>query len=163
MICLGSLSERRRKRKKEEKKEEKEESLLKQLCGDDEKLYDVLATLLYLNPIAGISKTDLEILIEEAEKSNTEKNYEEAILKNRMVLDKAIFEATQNPREKSRYIKVIQDLASKTVHMTEKTKEGVEKNGLTDQVASLERRIKNYKFISERIEDVLNVDFSILQ
>jgi transcriptional antiterminator Rof (Rho-off) len=41
--------------------------------------------------------------------------------------------------------------------MTEKAKEGVEKNGLTDQAASLERRIKNYKFVGERIEDVLNV------
>jgi hypothetical protein len=46
------------------KKEEKQESLLKELCGDDAKLYDVLGSLLYINPIAAISRTDLEILIE---------------------------------------------------------------------------------------------------
>jgi len=158
MVDMSRFFKRKKKEeKKEEKEEEKEESLLKQLCGDDAKLYDVLASLLYLNPIAGISKTDLEILIEEAEKSNKEKNYEEAMLKNRLILDKAIFEATQNPREKGRYIKVIQDLAPKTVHVMEKAKEGIEKNGLTDQAASLERSIKNYKFIGERIEDVINV------
>jgi len=157
MVDMSRFFKRKKKEeKKEEKEEEKEENLLKQLCGDDEKLYDVLASLLYLNPITGISKRNLEILIEEAEKSIKE-NYEGAMLKNRLVLDKAIFEATQNPREKGRYIKVIQDLASKTVHVMEKAKEGVEKNGLTDQAASLERSIKNYKFIGERIEDVINV------
>lgn len=148
--------------KKKEKKEEKEEDLLKELCGDDAKLYDVLGRNLYMDPIAamrahGISEKDLEVLIEEAEKSIKDKNYEEAMGKYRLVVDKAIFEATQNPGERSRYIKVIQDLAAKTVHATEKAKEKVEKKGLTDYATSLDRRIENYKFMSERIEDVINV------
>ena len=36
--------------KKNEKKEEKEESLLKELCGDDAKLYDVLSNFMYEKP-----------------------------------------------------------------------------------------------------------------
>jgi hypothetical protein len=43
-------------KKKEEKKEEKEESLLKELCGDDAKLYDFLSYYMYENPLAAISK-----------------------------------------------------------------------------------------------------------
>jgi len=144
-------------KKKEEKKEEKEKSLLEELCGDDAKLYDFLSRLLYLDPIAAISEKDLEILIEEAEKSIKEKNYAEAIGKYRLVMDKAIFEATQNPGERGRYIKVIHDLASKAAHVTEKEKEKVEKEGLTDRAASLERRIENHKFMSERIEDIIDV------
>ena len=134
-------------KKKEEKKEEKEESLLKELCGDDAKLYDFLSNYLYLNPLAAISKKDLDILTEEAEKSG---NFRPAV-------DKAIFEAAQNPGERERYIKVIQNLASKTIHATEQEKEKVEKEGLTDQAASLGRRIENDKFMSERAEDIINV------
>jgi hypothetical protein len=144
-------------KKKEKKKEEKEEDLLRALCGDDAKLYDLLESWLYRDPIAAISKEDLEILIEEAEKSVKDENYGEARQKYRRVMDKAIFEATQNPGERSRYIKVIQDLASKAVHATEKAKEKVEKKGLTDYASSIGRRIENYKFMSERIEDVINV------
>ena len=103
-------------RKKEEKKEEKEESLLKELCGDDAKLYDFLSNYLYLNPLAAISKKDLDILTEEAEKSG---NFRPAV-------DKAIFEGAQNPGERERYIKVIQNLASKTIHATKQEKEKVE-------------------------------------
>jgi hypothetical protein len=143
------------KRRKE--KEEKEESLLEELCGDDAKLYDVLAHNLYLYPIAAISKKDLEILIEEAEKSIKNRNYEEATWKHKLVVDKAIFEATQNPGERGRYIKVIQDLVSKAVHANEKAKEKVEKEGRMDYATSFERTIENYKFMSERIEDVTNV------
>ena len=134
-------------KKKEEKKEEKEESLLKELCGDDAKLYDFLSNYLYLNPLAAISKKDLDILTEEAEKSG---NFRPAV-------DKAIFEAAQNPGERERYIKVIQNLASKTIHATEQEKEKVEKEGLTDQAASLGRRIQYHKFMSERTEDIINV------
>ncbi|MDH5439204.1 MAG: hypothetical protein OEY31_01190 [Candidatus Bathyarchaeota archaeon] len=147
----------KRRRKVEEKKVKKEESLLKELCRDDSELYDVLASLLYLDPIAAISRTDLEILIEETEKSVKDLGYEMARLKYRQVMDKALFEASQNPEERSRYIKVIKDLVSKIVSATEKAKEKVEKNGLTDKAASLERRIHNFIFISERIEDVINV------
>jgi hypothetical protein len=140
-------------KKKEKKKEEKEESLLKELCGDDAELYDFLARAhLYLDPIAAISKKDLEILIEEAEKSIKDKNYEEARRKYILTVDKAIFEATQNPGERDRYIKLIQDLASKAC-MYEK----LQKEGSADYASSLEGSIKNYEFMSERIEDVLRI------
>jgi hypothetical protein len=142
---------------KEKKKEEKEEDLLKELCGDDAKLYDFLSGTLYLDPTAAISEKDLEILIEEAEKSVKDGNYEEAIRKYREVWDKAIFEATKNPEERGRYIKVIQDLTSKRAHATEKAKEKAEKKGLTDHAASLEKRIEHYKFVSKRIDDIVNV------
>jgi len=144
-------------KKKEKQKEEKEESLLKKLCGDDAKLYDFLGSHLYEDPIAAISKKDLEILIEEAEKSVKDKNYEEARRKYRLAVDKAIFEATQNPGERDRYIKVIQDLASKTAKVTEKVKEKVENEGYADYASSLEGSIKNYEFMSERIEDALKI------
>ena len=139
-------------RKKEEKQEEKpeekkEENLLKELCGDDAKLYDFLSNYLYENPLAAISEKDLDILTEEAEKSG---NFRSAV-------DKAIFEAAQNPGERERYIKVIQNLAPKTIHATEQEKEKVEKEGLTDQAAFLGRRIENQKFMSERAEDIINV------
>jgi len=134
-------------KKKEKKKEEKEESLLTELCGDDAKLYDFLSNYLYLNPLAAISKKDLDILTEEAEKSGD----------FRPAVDKAIFEAAQNPGERERYIKVIQNLAPKTIHATEQEKEKVEKEGLTDLAASLGRRIENQKFMSERAEDIINV------
>jgi hypothetical protein len=134
-------------KKKEEKKEEKEESLLKELCGDDAKLYDFLSNYMYEHPLAAISKKDLDILTEEAEKSG---NFRPAV-------DKAIFEAAQNPGERERYIKVIQNLASKTIHAMEQEKEKVEKEGLTDRAASLGRGIENQKFMSERTEDIIDV------
>jgi len=134
-------------KKKEEKKEEKEESLLKELCGDDAQLYHCLSSYMYMDPLAAISKKDLAILTEEGEKSG---NFGPA-------MDKAIFEAAQNPGERERYIKVIQDLALKTIHATEQEKEKVEKQGLTDYAASLGRRIENQTFMSERTEDIINV------
>jgi len=135
------------KKKEEKKEEEKEESLLKELCGDDAKLYDFLSSYLYEHPLAAISKKDLDILTEEAEKIG---NFRPAV-------DKAIFEAAQNLGEMERYIKVIQNLASKTIHATEQEKEKAEKEGLTDWAASLGRRIENQKFMSERAEDIINV------
>jgi hypothetical protein len=134
-------------KKKEEKKEEKKESLLKELCRDDAKLYNFLSNYLYLNPLAAISKKDLDILTEEAEKSG---NFRPAV-------DKAIFEAAQNPGERERYINVIQHLTTKTMHATVQDKEKIEKEGLTNQAASLGRRIENQKFMSERAEDIINV------
>jgi len=139
------------------KKEEKEEDLLKELCGNDAKLYDLLSRTLYADPVAAISKGDLAILIEEAEKSIKDEDYEDALRKYQRVVDKAIFEATQNPGEKDRYIKVIQDLASKTAKVTEKVKEKAEKEGLAERTRSLEGRIQNYEFLSERIEDVIKI------
>jgi hypothetical protein len=130
------------------KKEEKEEeSLLKELCGDDAKLYYFLSQCLYLNPLAAISEKDLDILTEEAGKNG---NFRPAV-------DKAIFEGTQNPGERERYIKVIQNLALKAIHAMEQEKEKVEKEGLTDRAASLGRRIENHKFMSERTEDIINI------
>jgi len=134
-------------KKKKKKKEEKEESLLTELCGDDAKLYDFLNYYLYLNPLAAVSKKDLDILTEEAEKSG---NFGQAV-------DKAIFEAAQNPGERERYIKVIQNLALKTIHATGQEKEKAEKEGLSDWAASLGRVIENQKFMSERAEDIINV------
>jgi hypothetical protein len=138
-------------------KEKKEESWLQQLCGGDVKLYDVLSSSLYLDPIAAMPKEDLGKLIEAAEKSVKDEDYEEAIRIYRSVADKAIFEATQHQEEKDRYIKVIQDLVSKRAQATEKLKEKVEKEGLTDRVAALERGTEDSKFLTERIEDVLEV------
>ena len=137
----------KKKEEKKEKKEEKEESLVKELCADDAKIYDFLSIYMYMNPLAAISKEDLDILTEEAEKSG---NFRPAV-------DKAIFEAAQNPGERERYIKVIQNLASKTIHATEQEKEKVEKEGRTDRAASLGRRIENQKFMSGRAEDIINV------
>ncbi len=142
-------------KKKEEKKEEKEENWLKELCGDDAKLYDLLSPSMYLDPIAAISKTDLKILAEEAEKSVKEEDYEKAMQKCRTAVDKAIFEATQHPGEKGRYVKAIQDLASKTAKVGEKAKEKGEKEGFVSP--SLEGRIKRYEFMSERVEDVIKI------
>jgi len=133
-------------KKKEEKKEEKEESLLKELCGDDAKLYDFLSCNMYVRPLEGISKKDLDILIEEAEKSG---DFGPAV-------DKAIFEAAQNPGERERYIKVIQNLASKAIPAMKQKKEKAEKEGLTDWGASLGRRIEYQRFMSERTEDIIN-------
>jgi hypothetical protein len=136
-------------------KEEKEKDLLKELCGNDTKLYAFLCHTLYVDPIAAISKRDLAILIEEAEKSFKDENYGDAFRKYQPVMYKAIFETTQNPGEKDRYIKVIQDLASKTAKVTEKVKEKAEKEGLVARARYLEEEIKNYEFLSERIEDVI--------
>ena len=147
----------KRRREAEEEKGKKEKSLLEELCRDDSELYDVLGSLLYIDPIAATSRTDLKVLIEEAEKSVKDLSYEMAWLKYRQAVDKAIFEASQNPEERSRYIEVIKGLVPKIVGATEKAKEKAEKNGLPNKAASLERRIHNCRFVSERIEDVINV------
>ncbi|UCF59003.1 MAG: hypothetical protein JSV15_00835, partial [Candidatus Bathyarchaeota archaeon] len=140
-----------------QKKEEKEEDLLKELCAGDAKLLAVLERMLPLDPIAAISPKNLELLLEEAETSAKDGNHQEAIWKRRMAVDKAIFEATQNPEEQGRYVKVIQDIASKTIQATEKAKEKAEKKGLTDRVASLEKNIEHYKFVNKRVDDIVNV------
>jgi hypothetical protein len=135
--------------------EEKEKDLLKELCGNDTELYAFLCHTLYVDPIAAISKKDLAILIEEAEKSFKDENHGDAFRKYQPAVYKAIFEATQNPGEKGRYIKVILDLASKTAKVTEKVKEKAEREGLVARARYLGEEIKNYEFLSERIEDVI--------
>jgi hypothetical protein len=107
--------------------------------------------------MAAISKEDLGILIEQAEKSVKDENFEEAVWKYRLVVNKAIFEATQHQEEKDRYIKVMQDLLSKTAQATERAKEEVEKEGRTDRVVFFVKTLEDCKFVSERIEDVLEV------
>jgi len=130
------------------KKEEKQEvSLLKELCGDDVKLYVFLSSYLYINPLTAISEKSLDILTEEAEKSG---DYRPAV-------DKAIFECAQKPGEREYYVRVIQNFASKTIQAGIQEKERVEKEGLVDQAASLGRRIEHQKFINERAEDIINV------
>ena len=130
------------------KKEEKQEvSLLKELCGDDVKLYEFLSSYLYMNPLTAISEKSLDILTEEAEKSC---DYRPAV-------DKAIFECSQKPGEREYYIRVIHNFASKTIQARSQEKERVEKEGLVDQAASLGRRIEHQKFINERAEDIINV------
>lgn len=129
------------------KKEEKEDNLLAELCGGDGKLRDFLGVNLCENPLTAVPSTDLDTLIKEGEKSG---NY-------RPAMDKAIFEGSQNLGEKERYVKVIRDLASKTIHATEQEKEKAKKEGLTGRVATLDTRIEAQRFMSERAEDIVNV------
>lgn len=136
-----------KKEEKEEAKEGKEENLLQELCGDDAKLYGFLRSSLYENPLAAISQKDLDVLIEEAEKTG---NFGPAV-------DKAIFEGSQNPGESERYAKIIRDLAAKNIKATEPEKEKAEKAGLTDRIASLEKRIENQRFLRERADDIINL------
>jgi hypothetical protein len=138
---------KKKDKQKEVIEEKKEENMLLELCGDDAELYDFLGKYLVINPLSGISEKDIETLTEEAEKSG---NFGPAV-------DRVIFEAIKNPEEREKYIKIIQGLASKTIHATERLKEEAEKEGLTDQVASLGRKIEDQKFMSERTEDILNV------
>jgi hypothetical protein len=142
-------------KKKETKKEEKETDYLKELCGNDTRLHDLLSRSLYYDPAAAISEMDLMILVGEAEKSVKVEDYQAAMQNYRTAVDKAIFEATQNPGETGRYIKVIQDLASQTAKVTEKAKEKGEKEGFVSP--SLEGKIKHYEFMSERTEDVIRI------
>jgi len=140
-----------------EEKEKKEESWLQQLCGDDARLFDVLSSSLYFDPIAALPKEDLGVLIEATEKSVKDEDYEEAIRKYRWVLDKAIFEGTQHQEEKDRYIKLIQDLLSKSTQVTEKARGKAEKEGRTNRFGGIGRGPEYCKFVSERIEDFLEV------
>lgn len=157
MGILDRLLGKRKEEKKEKEEEKEEEDFLRQLCGDDTKLYDVAAYSLYLDPRAAIPKKNLETLIEEAEKSVRDKDYREAIGKYGGAVDKAIFEATQSPEEGSRYIKIIRNFALKAVKATERVREKAEKEGLAEYAASLERRIENYKLMSEKVEDIVKV------
>ncbi len=129
------------------KEEKKELSLLEELCGGDAELHDCLSGYLFVNPLAGISKKDIDTLTGEGEKSGD----------FRPAMDKAIFEGSQNPGEREKYIKVIQNLALKTIHATEQKIEQAEKEGLTNQAASLKGVIKKQQFLSERAGNVLNI------
>jgi hypothetical protein len=138
-------------------KEEKEEDLLKERCGDDAELYAFLCHTLYVDPTTAISKRDLATLIDDAEESIKDENYLDALRKCQRAMSKAIFEATQNPGEKGRYIKVIQNLAPKTAKVIEKVKEKAEMEGLAERARYLEKEIRDYGFLSKRIEDVIRI------
>jgi hypothetical protein len=127
--------------------DEKRDNLLKELCGDDTRLCGLLSTYLCENPLEAISQKNLEDLMKEGEKSG---NF-------RPAMDKAIFESAQNPGERQRYVKVIRDLASKSIHAAELEKERVAKQGLTSRVTSLGTRIADQEFVSERAEDIVTV------
>lgn len=137
------------------KKEEKHQDLLGALCGNDVEMYRLLTRHLYVDPTVATLKSDLGILTEQAEKSINEGNLQEAMDKYQLAVDKALFNATQNPGEKDRYVAVIKDLASKTTDVTKKLKEELEKEGLVGYASSLEGRIKDYRFMTERIDDVI--------
>jgi hypothetical protein len=139
--------DKKKDEEQEEHKEAEEESLLQELCGDDAKLYNFTCNNLYENPLSAISQKDITALTEEAEKSG---NFTPAV-------DKAIFEGSQNPEEREKYIKAIKDLAAKSIQATEQEKEKAEKSGNTDRVAFLEKRIENQRLMSERAEDIINV------
>lgn len=132
---------------REQEAEERQETLLEELCGADRPLYAVLSSYLYHTPLAAISKKDLDVLIEEAEESGD----------FRQAIDKAIFEGTQNPGERERYVEVIRNLASRAMHVAEQAKDEREKEGLAERAASLGRRIEDYRFMSERTGDILIV------
>jgi len=134
-------------RKKDEEKGKERETLLQELCGADAELYACLSVHLYETPLRAISEKDLDILTAEGEKSGA----------FRQALDKAIFEGAQNPGERERCIKAIQDIASKTIRVMERQRETAEKEGLADRAASLGRGIENQKVMSKRAEDMLIV------
>jgi len=135
------------RKEKEDEKEKKEENLLKELCGTDSELYTLLSTCLYETPLVAISDKDLASLTAEAEKSG----------KFRPAMDKAIFEGSQNPEERERYIEVVRDLALKSVRAMEQEKETAEREGITGRIDYLVNRIEKRKLMSERAEDILNV------
>jgi 3-methyladenine DNA glycosylase/8-oxoguanine DNA glycosylase len=139
--------ERKERQERKEEQVEKEENQLKEWCRDDAKLYDFLSKTLYLNPLVGISNKGLDILTEEVV---TNGDFRPAV-------DKAIFEGSQKPEERERYIKIIQDLAAKTIYAAEGEMEEAEREGLTDRAVFLKRRIEKSKFMSERAEGIINV------
>jgi hypothetical protein len=138
-------------------REEKEKDLLREQCADDTELYAFLCHTLYVDPTQAISKTDLDILIEEADESARNEDYGDAFRKYQRAVSKAIFEATQDSGKKGRCIKVIQNLAPKTAKAIEKIKEKAGKEGLAECSQRLEKEIRNYEFLSKRIEDVIKV------
>lgn len=137
------------------KEEEKSQDLLGILCGNDVELCRLLTRHLYVDPTVATLNSDLKIVTEQAEESISEGNYRDAMDKYQLAVDKAIFDAAQNPGEKGRYVELIKDLAAKTANVTEKLKEELEKEGLVEYASSLERRIADYRFMSERIDDVI--------
>jgi hypothetical protein len=137
----------RRRRIMWKRTEGQQKDLLEELCGDDSRLRDFLSVNLCENPIVAISSSDLDTLIEDAEKSG---DY-------RPALDKAIFEGSQNLKESENYVVVIRNLASRTIDATKKEIERAEKEGLAARAASLETRIESQAFMVERAADIISI------
>ena len=129
-----------------EKKEEKGPSVLQQVCGGDDELYGFTSGYLCVNPLATVSKKTLDELLKEAAENG---DY-------RPPLDKAIFEATQKPKQKQHYEGVIKDIAGKTITATEQQIAKAEQQGLTDRANFLRKRIADQKTLQERVSDVID-------
>jgi len=127
--------------------EGRQQTLLEEICGADKPLGAVLRWYLYHKPLEAISKKDLDTLIGEAEESGD----------FRLAIDKAIFEGSQSPGERERYVEVLRNLALRAVQAAETVRDGQEKQALTAGTSSLGDRIADYRFMSERTADVLAV------
>jgi len=130
-----------------EKEEEQQQTLLEELCKGDEALLSVLRSYLYHKPLAAISKKELDILIEEAERSGD----------FRQAIDKAIFEGSQNPEERNQRAESVRDVASRAMRAAELAKGRVSREGLAERAASFGRKIEEYRFMVERTDDILDV------
>ena len=129
------------------KKEEVPVSLLKALCGDDEQLYDCLANHLYENPLTAFSGEDLDTLIAEADKSG----------KYGVAVDKAIFDAAQNPADAEKYVAVILNLVSKGIAEIEKENDEADKLGSGGMSTSFEIKLAHQKLLRERTKEVISI------
>ena len=131
----------------EQQHEERGQTLLEEMCGADKPLYAVLSWYLYRNPLEAVSKKDLDILIEEAEKSG----------RFRPAIDKAIFEGTQNLEEREKHVEVLRNLTARAVRAAELALDSEKERGLDARASSLASSIEDYRFMSERAADVMAV------
>ena len=143
----GAMWKKKKDKQEVATEEVKEANLLQTLCGNESELYNFASGHLCVNPMTAISAKSLEVLMDEAAKTG---DY-------RPALDKAVFEAAQHPEQTASYMTVVRDIATKTITTTEKEKTEVEKQGLTDRAAFLQKRIESQKLIQNRTADILNI------
>ena len=130
---------------KHQERQEKEISLLQQWCQGDSKLYDWVSKTLYLEPVGGIFDQSIDVLTAEGIASGD----------FRPAIDKALFESSQKPAEKEKYVKIIRDLVSRAIVETERElKTGEHDSEHTD---FLKKRIENRKYLGEKVEAILDV------
>jgi hypothetical protein len=134
-------------RKKDEETMEGPATLLQELCGGDAELYECLSVHVYETPLRAMSPKDLDALTAEAEDSGG----------LRRALDKAVYESSQHPEEREKYIQAIQDLASNIMSALEQEQAAAEKKGLTSLAQSLGRESERQKILHNRTSDVLDV------
>ncbi len=132
---------------KTKKPNETPRNYLKELCGSDSALYEYLSRNLYETPMTAISSKDIVELTREGVQNG---NFAPAV-------DKAVFENAQNPGEAPKYIAIIQDLAAQAIAAAEQEKAGQDGQAAEGQVALLDRRIEQYRFLSDRVKDILGV------